>query len=89
MKRQAKKIIVEKHQAHKKDTGSSLVQVALLSARIAELTEHLKVHKKDAHSRRGLYKLVGKRRKTLSYMKSSEAAAYKEALKIKGVKAAA
>lgn len=88
MKRQDKKKIIEKHQKHKKDTGSSLVQVGILSERIMHLTEHLKKHKKDDHSRRGLYKLVGKRRKVLSYMKQNEAEAYKEAVKIEGVKVA-
>ena len=57
--------IIEKHRIHDHDTGSPEVQVALLSQRIAELTEHFKIHKKDHHSRRGLLKLVGRRRRLL------------------------
>jgi len=86
MKRQQKKDLVKNYQKHAKDTGSSLVQVAILSERIAHLTEHLKMHKKDDHSRRGLYKLVGKRRKLLNYMKSNEVEDYKKAGEIDGVK---
>ncbi len=86
MKRQQKKDLVKSYQKHAKDTGSTLVQVAILSERISHLTEHLKIHKKDDHSRRGLYKLVGKRRKLLNYMKSNEAEDYKKAATIDGVK---
>lgn len=86
MKRQQKKDLVKAYQKHAKDTGSTLVQVAILSERIAHLTEHLKMHKKDDHSRRGLYKLVGKRRKLLNYMKANEAEDYKKAGEIDGVK---
>lgn len=88
MKRQQKKDLVKTYQKHAKDTGSSLVQVAILSERIAHLTEHLKMHKKDDHSRRGLYKLVGKRRKLLNYMKANEAVDYKKAGEIDGIKIA-
>ncbi len=60
--------IVEKYRVHKKDTGSPDVQVALLTQRINNLTGHLKIHKKDFHSRRGLILMVGKRRRLLKYL---------------------
>jgi small subunit ribosomal protein S15 len=62
---------------HEKDTGSPEVQVALLSARIEYLTEHFKTHKKDHHSRRGLLKLVGQRRRLLDYMKEKDVERYR------------
>jgi len=65
----AKQAIIESYRTHDTDTGSPEVQIALLSARIAHLTEHFKVHKKDHHSRRGLLKLVSKRRSLLDYLK--------------------
>ncbi len=64
-----KKNIIEKHRTHDSDTGSAEVQIALLSQRIKDLTEHFKVHAKDFHSRRGLLKLVGQRRRLLNYLK--------------------
>ncbi|MCL1791322.1 MAG: 30S ribosomal protein S15 [Peptococcaceae bacterium] len=67
-----KKEIIAKFQQHEGDTGSPEVQIALLSARIAELTEHFKFHKKDHHSRRGLLKLVGQRRAMLNYLKKTD-----------------
>ncbi len=72
----SKQNIIEKFQRHEKDTGSSEVQIALLTARIRHLTEHLKTHKKDHHSRRGLLKMVGQRRGLLSYLKENEVARY-------------
>lgn len=77
MKRSEKKDLMKNYQKHAKDTGSSLVQIAILSERIAHLTEHLKTHKKDDHSRRGLFKMVGKRRKLLNYIKSKDLEGYK------------
>ena len=65
IKKDKKKTIIEKFKTHKEDTGSSEVQVAVLTARIKELTEHLKVNKKDNHSRRGLLQMVAKRKKLL------------------------
>ena len=65
-----KKGIIDGYKIHEKDTGSAEVQIALLSGRIVYLTEHFKTHTKDHHSRRGLLKLVGKRRKLLDYLKS-------------------
>ena len=72
-----KAVIVEKFRTHESDTGSPEVQVALLSERINMLTEHFKTHKKDHHSRRGLLKLVGQRRRLLDYLKSKDANRYK------------
>ncbi len=62
----------------KKDTGSTEVQIGILTARINELTEHLKTHKKDMHSRRGLLQMVGKRKRLLSYLKSEDLKKYQE-----------
>ena len=70
--------IVADYQRAKNDTGSPEVQVALLTARINDLTGHFKAHVKDHHSRRGLLKMVSRRRKLLDYLKSSNAASYKE-----------
>lgn len=69
MNHDEKKKVIKKHATHEKDTGSPQVQVAVLTARINHLTEHLKSHKNDVHSRRGLLKLVGKRRSHLQYLK--------------------
>ena len=66
-----KKEIIAKYAVHEGDTGSAEVQIAILSERIRQLTEHLKLHKKDHHSRRGLLKMVGKRRNMLEYLRRS------------------
>jgi small subunit ribosomal protein S15 len=71
-----KEQIVSDYKQHDKDTGSSQVQVALLTQRINELTEHFKVHKKDNHSRRGLLKMVSARRKHLDYLKRTDIEQY-------------
>ena len=68
--------IIEDNRSHEKDTGSSEVQVALLSARIAHLTEHLKTHRKDFHSRRGLLMMAARRRKILDYLKKTDLKRY-------------
>jgi small subunit ribosomal protein S15 len=68
---------IQKHRQHDADTGSPEVQVALLSERIAHLTEHLKTNHKDHHSRRGLLKMVGKRRSLLDYLKRKDLERYK------------
>ncbi len=70
--------VKNEYKLHDQDTGSAEVQVALLTARIKELTEHLKLHKKDHSSRRGLIMMVNKRRKLLTYLKSQDDARYKE-----------
>jgi len=69
-----------------KDTGSPEVQVAILSERIRNLTEHLKVHKKDYHSRRGLLMMVGQRRRLLDYLKKKEAKRYEDVIKRLGLR---
>ena len=78
--------IIEKFKTHDKDTGSSEVQIALLSDRISYLTEHFKVHKKDHHSRRGLLKLVGQRRRLLQYLKQKDIAKYREIIQELGIR---
>ena len=72
-----KKAIIEKFQQNEKDTGSSEVQVALLTARINHLTEHLKTHPKDFHSRRGLLKMVGQRKGLLDYIRDRDVVKYR------------
>ncbi len=69
--------IIEQFRTHDTDTGSPDVQIAILTERIVNLTEHLKTHKKDHHSRRGLLMMVGKRRRLLTYVKSKDPARYR------------
>ena len=71
-----KQNIIEDNRSHDKDTGSSEVQIALLTARIAHLTEHLKAHRKDFHSRRGLLMMAARRRKLLAYLRKNELTRY-------------
>ena len=78
--------LIEKYRTHEKDTGSPEVQVALITERIAELTEHFKTHVKDHHSRRGLLKLVGQRRRLLDYLKSKDSDRYAELIKRLGIR---
>ena len=78
--------IKKEYQNDDRDTGSVEVQVALLSSRISELTEHLKVHKKDHSSRRGLITMVNKRRKLLSYLTKKDTARYQELIKRLGLR---
>ncbi len=73
-----KKEIIDHHKLHDGDTGSPEVQIALLSERITHLTGHLKAHKKDFHSRRGLLKLVGQRRRMLDYLIKSDVVSYRQ-----------
>ena len=68
--------IIAQYKTHEKDTGSSDVQIALLTARINDLTEHLRTHRKDFHSRRGLLQMASRRRKLLDYVKSEDLAKY-------------
>jgi small subunit ribosomal protein S15 len=83
---EVKKEIIDKFKIHGKDTGSPEVQIALLSNRISYLTEHFKTHKKDHHSRRGLLKLVGQRRKLLNYLKKSDLNRYQQIIKELGIR---
>ncbi len=78
--------IIQKFKVHDSDTGSPEVQVALLTERISYLTEHFKVHKKDHHSRRGLLKLVGQRRRLLDYLKSKDVERYRKLIKELGLR---
>jgi len=77
---------IEQYKTHESDTGSPEVQVALLSDRIKYLTEHVKVHKKDHHSRRGLLILVGRRRRLLNYLKKKNITRYRELIARLGLK---
>ena len=77
MTKERKQEILSTYAKHEGDTGSTEVQVALLTERINELTEHLKVHKKDNHSRRGLLKMVGQRRNMLNYLQKNDEERYK------------
>ncbi|GFM32386.1 30S ribosomal protein S15 [Desulfovibrio subterraneus] len=81
-----KKAIIEEHAQHEGDTGSPEVQIALLTARILYLTDHFKDHKKDFHSRTGLLKLVGQRRKLLKYLASKDVQRYRELIKKLGLR---
>ena len=80
------KELIGQYQLHVSDTGSPEVQIALLSGRIEYLTEHFKVHKKDHHSRRGLLKLVGQRRRLLDYLKGQEFDRYKSVIDRLGIR---
>jgi len=81
-----KRDIIEENKLHDGDTGSSEVQVALLTKRIEELTEHFKTHKKDHHSRVGLLKLVGRRRRLLNYLRANDEQRYREIVKKLGLR---
>jgi len=81
-----KKSIIESFRSHDSDTGSPEVQIALLTERINHLNEHLKVHKKDFHSRRGLLKMVGKRRNMLNYLKKKEIEKYRQLIEKLGLR---
>ncbi|PID41112.1 MAG: 30S ribosomal protein S15 [Proteobacteria bacterium] len=78
--------IIEKFKTHPSDTGSSEVQIALLTDRIKYLTEHFKTHKKDHHSRRGLLKLVGQRRSLLDYLKKKDISKYRTLIQELGIR---
>lgn len=81
-----KKEVIEKYKTGEGDTGSPEVQVALLTARIVHLTEHFKTHKHDHHSRRGLLKLVGQRRRLLDYLKGKSVDRYKALIESLGIR---
>ena len=78
--------IIGKHRLHESDSGSPEVQIALLTERINYLTEHFKTHKKDHHSRRGLLKLVGRRRRLLDYLKANKVDRYRAIVKELGLR---
>lgn len=81
MTKERKQEIINTYKREENDTGSPEVQIALLTERISELTEHLKVHQKDNHSRRGLLKMIGKRRNLLSYLSKKDVNRYREIVK--------
>jgi small subunit ribosomal protein S15 len=81
-----KQAVIERFKLHDSDTGSPEVQVALLSHRIDYLTEHLKVHKKDHHSRRGLLMMVGRRRRLLNYVKNKDVQRYRTIIETLGLR---
>ena len=81
-----KQNLIEQYRKHPSDTGSPEVQIALLTERINYLTEHFKAHKKDFHSRRGLLKLVGQRRKLLDYLKRTHIDRYREIIEKLGIR---
>lgn len=81
-----KEEIIKEYATHEGDTGSPEVQVALLTARIKHLTEHLKVHKKDNHSRRGLFKMVGQRRSLLKYLEKTDIERYRSLIERLGLR---
>jgi small subunit ribosomal protein S15 len=83
---ESKKEIVDQFKLHQNDTGSPEVQIALLSKRISYLTDHFKIHKKDHHSRRGLLKLVGQRRRLLNYLKRIDVMRYQNIIKELGIR---
>jgi small subunit ribosomal protein S15 len=84
--KETKETIVGDYKIHASDTGSSHVQIALLTQRINELTEHFKIHKKDNHSRRGLLKMVSRRRKLLDYLKRQNIGEYHDIIQKLGLR---
>lgn len=81
-----KQAIITEHRLHDGDTGSPEVQIALLTSRIAHLTEHLKVHKGDHHTRRGLMKLIGRRRRLLDYVRDNDVDRYRSIIGRLGIR---
>ncbi|MDO9565901.1 MAG: 30S ribosomal protein S15 [Candidatus Desulfaltia sp.] len=81
-----KKDLINQYKLHETDTGSPEVQIGLLTHRVVYLTEHLKIHKKDHHSRRGLLVLVGRRRRLLNYVKNNDVERYRSIIKTMGLR---
>lgn len=86
MRKEEKTSIIEASRTHETDTGSPEVQIAILTKRINDLNEHLKVHKKDHHSRRGLLKMVGHRRNLLNYLKKKDIERYRTTIEKLGIR---
>ena len=86
MRNEEKTAVIEANRLHETDTGSPEVQIAVLTKRIADLTEHLKEHKKDNHSRRGLFKMVGRRRNLLNYLKKNDIERYRAIVEKLGIR---
>ena len=86
MRKEEKAAVIEANRMHETDTGSPEVQLAVLTKTIADLTEHLKEHKKDNHSRRGLFKMVGRRRNLLNYLKKTDIERYRAIVEKLGIR---
>ncbi|MBU1671478.1 MAG: 30S ribosomal protein S15 [Actinobacteria bacterium] len=86
LRKEEKRAIVDEYRLHDSDTGSAEVQIALLTSEISGLTEHLKVHKRDHHSRRGLLMKVGQRRRLLNYLKKEDIERYRALIKRLGLR---
>lgn len=86
LSKEAKLEIINNYKTHETDTGSPEVQIAILTNRINELTEHLKVHKRDHHSRRGLYKMIGQRRGLLNYLQKKDVERYRNLIERLGLR---
>ena len=86
LNQEKKQELINRHRLHTTDTGSPEVQIALLSGRIGYLTEHLSIHKKDHHSRRGLLKMVGQRRRLLNYLQKRDVERYRTVIKDLGLR---
>lgn len=86
LEREDKKKIIDEYGKHEKDTGSSEVQVALLTREIEDLTEHMRIHKRDFHTRRGLLMKVGRRRRLLNYLKKEDVERYRTLIKQLGLR---
>lgn len=86
MRKEEKTAVIEANRLHETDTGSPEVQISVLTKRIADLTEHLKEHKKDNHSRRGLFKMVGRRRNLLNYLKKNDIERYRAIVEKLGIR---
>lgn len=84
--KEEKQVLISEYGATDTDTGSPEVQIAMLSKRIAELTEHLKMHKKDHHSRRGMFKMIGRRRGLLNYLKNKDIERYRSIIERLGIR---
>ena len=84
--KEQKSAVIESNKTHENDTGSPEVQIAILTERISQLTEHLKVHKKDNHSRLGMYKMVGKRRRLLDYLAKKDIERYRACIAKLGIR---
>lgn len=86
MQKEEKTAVISQYARHEGDTGSPEVQIAVLTTRINALTEHLKVHKKDHHSRRGLYKMIGQRRSLLNYLQKKDIERYRSIIEKLGIR---
>ena len=86
LRKEEKTAVIEANRKHDTDTGSPEVQIAILTKRINDLTEHLKTHKKDHHSRRGLLKMVGRRRNLLNYLMKKDINRYRETIEKLGIR---